>query len=136
VLEAGIHQLVTADPGVQAVIGDRFYPVVMIENTIYPCASYQVISDVPEYALDRSPGVEAIRLQVDTWSGGASNANYSDVKAAQAAIRKVLDLYSGLLPEGTRVAAIFVATASDTFEQDARCYRTTTDYMVHFYPGN
>jgi len=134
-LVAGLQQLVVADAGVQAAIGTRFYPVLIPENVTYPCATYQVISDVPDYLLDGTKGLATIRLQVDTWSGGPANATYAQAKAAQKAIRSVLELYRGVLPDGTRVAGVFVTNAMDGFEQDSRSYRTTTDYMVTFYLG-
>jgi hypothetical protein len=133
-LESGIQQLVVANAAVAALIGTRFYPVLVPEDAIYPCASYQVISDVPDYRM-ADAGIEVKRLQVDTWSGGTSSATYSAARAVQAAIRAVLELYRGTLPSGTVVAGIFVANSQDEFEQDARSFRTTTDYMVHFYPS-
>ncbi len=134
-LESGLHDLVVGAAGVQAVIGDRFYPVVLPEDVAYPCASYHVISDTPSYTLAGDSTLASMRIQVDTWSGGASNASYAAAKAAQAAIRAVLDLYRGQLSDGTRVAGIFVANALDLYEQDARCYRTSTDYIVNYYPA-
>lgn len=134
-VEAGIQQLLAANAGVQAVIGTRIYPVLVPEDVTYPCASYQVISDVPLYLLAGSVALETKRIQIDTWSGGASNATYTAVKAAQAAIRAALESFRGPLPDGTIVAGIFVANAIDSFEQDARSYRTSTDYMVTFYPA-
>lgn len=135
-LEQGFYQRVVADSGVQAVIGNpaRFYPVLLPESPTYPCASYQVISDVPDYTLDGGQGMNQKRIQVDTWSGGASSASYMDAKNAQAAIRAALETFRGQLPDGTWVAGILVANAKDEYEQDARAYRTTTDFMV-FYPA-
>lgn len=135
-LEAGIQELIGANAGVQALIGNpaRLYPVVLPEDAVYPCATYQVISDVPVYVLPAGTAIEVKRIQVDTWSGGPDNATYAAAKAVQAAVRAVLELYYGQLADGTRVAGIFVAHSMDLFEQDARAYRTTTDYMVHFYP--
>jgi hypothetical protein len=136
-LEAGLSQLVAAAAGVQALIGSpaRLYPVLVPENATFPCATYQVISTVPGYTHSGANPIEKRRVQFDTWSGGASNANYADVKNLQAAIRAVLEGFQGTLPDGTLVAGIFVAHAADLYEQDARAYRTTTDYMVHFYPA-
>lgn len=136
-LEVGIAQLVSAAPGVQALIGSpaRFYPVRLPDSPLFPCASYQLISAVPEYLLDGSQSIEIRRLQIDTWSGGETKASYLDAKNVQAAIRAILEGYSGELPDGTRIAAIFVANATDIFEQDALAYRAMTEYMVHFYPA-
>lgn len=151
-LESGIAQLVIAGESaaaiaVRAIIGTRFYPVVPPEDVTYPCCTFQVISDVPDYLLGGDQALEVMRIQIDSWSGGSSNANYSDAKSAQLAIRLLLagqpgtptqaaiPCFSGPLPDGTVVAAIFVANAEDGYEQDARAYRARTDYMVHFYPA-
>jgi hypothetical protein len=135
-LEVGIQNLVAANAGVQALLGDpaRFYPVLLPEDPDWPCASYQLISDVPDYLL-RGVGIEVRRLQVDSWSGGPVSASYLAVKNIDAAIRAVLEGFSGELPDETRVAGIFVINSHDGYEQDARAYRTTTDYRIHFYPA-
>jgi hypothetical protein len=134
-LEQGIAQLVmgasTPALAVQAIIGKRFYPVVLPEDPQYPCASYQVISDVPEYTLDATPGMISTRIQIDTWSGGTANATFSDAKNAQLAIRTLLEYFRGQLPDGTWVSGILVANARDGYEQDARAYRCTTDFMIY-----
>lgn len=137
-LEQGIYELATGgtQPALelQAIIGTRFYPVVLPEDPAYPCAVYLVVSDVPEYDLQGKVAMRAMRLQIDTWSGGLETAKWSDAKAAQAAFRCLLEGFRGKLPSGDVVAGIFVATAQDLYEPDARAYRTITDYLIHFYP--
>lgn len=141
-LEAGFQQLVAADAVVQALIGNpaALYPVLIPDDIMaaqrFLCATYQVISSVPSYTLGPGSNIEVKRIQVDTWSAGLDTASYAAAKNVQAAIRAVLELFSGQLPDGTRVAGIFVSNSTDLFEQDARAYRTTTDYMVHFYVNN
>ena len=133
-LEAGIQQLVVADATVNSLIGTRFYPVLVPENPTYPCATFQLISDVAGYSMSYEKGMEMKRIQVDSWSGGVEGASYLAAKNTDIAIRNVLELYRGTLPDGTIVGGIFVANSLDTYEQDARCYRTTTDYLVNYYP--
>jgi Protein of unknown function (DUF3168) len=136
-VESGFAQHVAADVGVQAVIGNpaRFYPVLVPESPAYPCGTYKVISDTPSYTLAGNSPLNSMRIQVDTWDGGLEDGSYADAKAAQAAIRDALELYVGLFPDGTRVAGIFVANAHDSYDQDARCFRTSTDYIVNYYPA-
>jgi hypothetical protein len=135
-IEQGIAQLVAANAAVQALIGNpaRFYPVLVPEDAAYPCASYQVISDTPVDLLDGTRTLQPLRMQIDTWSGGPVNASYGAAKNVQAAIRSLLEGFRGQLPEGTNVAYIHVAMARDLYEQDARCYRTSTDFVIYFYP--
>jgi hypothetical protein len=147
-LESGIQALVIANAAVAALIGTQFYPVTPPEDVTGTFATYQVISDVPPYLLSGFPaGVNPMRLQIDTWSGGTSTATYGAAKAAQAAIRKLLagtpktltsagsPCFSGALPGGTLVAGILVINAMDGFEQDSRSYRCTTDFLVLYYAG-
>lgn len=136
-IEAGIVQRVLADLGVQSTIGNpaRFYPLLVPESAVYPCATYRVISDTPSYTLTGPSPLNLVRIQVDTWDGGTQNASYAQAKAAQAAIRAALELFAGQLPDGTWVAGIFVANAMDLYEQDARSYRTSTDFVVNYYPA-
>jgi hypothetical protein len=135
-VEVGIAQLVRAAAGVKAILGDpaRMYPVLIPESPVYPLATYQLISDMADYTLDGSAGIEVKRIQIDTWSGGEVSASYLDAKNAAEAIRNVLEGYSGQLPEGTYVAGVFVAQMQDLYEQDARAYRVLTDYKICYYP--
>jgi hypothetical protein len=136
-IEVGIAQLIAANAAVQALIGSpaRLYPVLVPEDPTYPCASYQLISEVPRYLIDGSSAMNQIRFQIDTWSGGLQNASYLTAKAVQAAIRAVLEGFTGLLSDGSHVAWIEVVSARDLYEQNARCYRTSTDYMIYFNPA-
>lgn len=136
-LENDLQQMIAADSGVKAILGNpaRLYPVRLPEDPVYPCASYQVISEIPDYVLKGKSGLTVKRIQFDTWSGGETNALYADVKNAMAAIRAVIEAYAGTLPNGGIVAGIFVANSHDEFEQDARAYRCTMDVLVHYYPA-
>ena len=126
---------------VNALIGTRFYPVVLPENPTWPCASYQLISDTPGYSLSGPSGLDVKRIQIDAWSGGPTNASFLVAKQIALAIRLLLagskstPYFAGKLPDGSRVAAILVAGSHDSFEQDARAYRSSVDYMIHFYPA-
>lgn len=142
-IEAGIQQLVAASSAVQELIGSpaRFYPVLLPEDVTWPCASYQVISDVPEYTLQVPSALNQVRaqlssmrLQIDSWSGGPTNASYATARAIDSAIRGVLDGFIGQLPDGTNAGGILIVDSRALFEQDARAYRISTDYRVWYYP--
>lgn len=137
-VEAGIAQRISANSGVQALLGNpaRVYPMVEPENPAYPCARYRVISNPSTYLVSGAPARYAnIRIQVDSLSGGASGARYSDAKAAQAAIRTALDLFVGTLPDGTKVTGIFVKNETDGYGQDGRTYVCSTDFEVNYVPS-
>lgn len=138
-LEKGIAELVitgssSAAIAVRAVIGTRFYPLVPPESAEYPCATYEVISNPPDYTLDGGQGMNQMRLQIQYRDGGPEDASYADAKAAQAAMRTLLEGFRGQLPDGTWVAGILVQDERDHYAQDAREYLPSTDFMI-FYPS-
>lgn len=138
-LEKGLAQLViTGSSGaalaVRAIIGTRFYPLVPPEDPVYPCCTYEVISNPPDYTLDGGSGMNKMRLQIQYRSGGPISASYSDAKNAQAAMRALLENYRGQLPDGTWVSGILVADEKDGYMQDGREYGPRTDFMI-FYPA-
>lgn len=141
-VEQGFSQFVRADAGVQAVLGSsptRFYPAVAPENPTYPYGIFRVVSNTPLYDLKGGVRLNSIRIQVDTVDGGPDGASYADAKAAQAAIVNCLqpndNPYVGLFPDGTIVSGIFVSNAHDGYDQDARAYRTVTDFVLNYYPA-
>jgi hypothetical protein len=48
------------------------------------------------------------------------------------AINAAIDNYSGSLPDGTRVFGVQLYSCTDLYEQAARIYRVTADYMIQY----
>jgi hypothetical protein len=147
-LEEGLQALVVANSAISALIGTRFYPVIPPEDVTYPCATYQVISDVPDYELVGVPvAIVPVRIQIDSRSGGVSNASYGAARGVERAIRLLLagkaktatsdgiPCFSGALPNGTIVASIMLVNYHSGYNQDAREYVCSADYMVRYYAG-
>ena len=133
-IEDGLHQLMAADAGVTAIAGDRIYPVNLPETMLNPdttvpaAATYQVITQVPDYTLDGPDGMVLARIQIDTWA-----TTYAAAKALARALRVVLDGFAGPLPDdaATEVQNIWRENAArDDFDRNARLYRVSADYRV------
>lgn len=125
-IEDGIVALLRADATLTGLIGNRIYAVIVPEPTVYPCLSYQVVSASPEYTLD-SKRCGAKRIQFDAWG-----TSYSDCKNVLRALSKVLELFRGLLPDGTRALLIYNVLELDQFESDGRVYRSLADYRANY----
>ena len=126
-LEQGLNQLLSADPGVSALVGQCVYPVIIPENATYPCVSYQVISATAEYTLGSAVEVTK-RVQFDAWSQA-----YADTKFVQTALHNLLDGFNGSLPDGTVVKGAFRDVEIDFFEQYSRTYRAVSEYVFHYF---
>ena len=125
-MEAGIQQLVTASEAVSALIGARMYPLILPESPVFPAVTYQVISSIEEMTLNGPLGIFTARVQVEAWSG-----SYGETKAVMAAIRAVLDGFTGALPDGTAVANLWLADSpADSFAPEPRLYSTRQDFKL------
>ena len=125
-IEAGMVALLRADATVAGLVGARIYPLKVPEPTVYPCLSYQVVSASPESTLDsRERGSK--RIQFDAWG-----TSYGDCKRVLLAAKKVLHLFHGLLPDGTRALLIYNLQEIDDFESDGRVYRSLAEYRAEY----
>ncbi len=131
-IEAGIVALLAADSGIAALVGTRIYPVLVPETTAYPCLSYQVVSSVQQYTVDRRE-LGQKRIQFDCWAN-----TYADAENLKQALRNALDVYSGTLTDGTRVLGTFREVEIDFFEANSGVsgnpgvYRRLCEYSFQF----
>lgn len=129
-IESGLYQLIIANTGFSAIAGNRLYPLVLPDSLVQsdatqPAATYQTISSVPVYSNDGPTGCVTARIQFDCFA-----AAYSGAKSVSDAIRQTLDGYTGTLPDGTPVLNCWIDNVTDSYSQDTRLYRTSTDYRV------
>jgi hypothetical protein len=129
-IESGLYQLIIANAGFSAIAGNRLYPLVLPDSLVQsdttpPSATYQTISSVPDYTNDGPVGCVKARVQFDCFA-----AAYADAKSVSDAIRQTLDGYTGTLPDGTAVLNCWIDNVTDSYSQDTRLYRTSTDYRV------
>jgi hypothetical protein len=126
-IEAGLYQLITSSPAFSSVASNRLHAVLLPTDSTLPAATYQRISTKALYTLDGRVNLTQARFQFDTWAG-----TYADAKNLMAAINTAIDNYSGDLPDGTHVFGVQLYSCSDRYEQEARIYRVTADYMIQY----
>lgn len=125
-IEAGIVSLLQGNYALAALIGTGLYPVLLPEGAVYPCVTYSVVSSTNTYSFETK---EVSRKRIDFNCFGNT---YSDCKAVKQAIRNALDGYVGTFADGTRVIGTYRGVELDFFEDDARVYRTLTEYIFEF----
>lgn len=141
-LETALFALLSQKESLQALLGTspfRFFPDVPPENNAWPCARYQVISQMPTYLLSGQNVMETTRIQIDGLSGGASGAQYLAARQVVIAIRKIIEGFRGELPAAAgfpavNVAWVEVVGARDLYTQDSRAFGYSMDFMFHRYP--
>ncbi len=126
-IEYGLQQLITASSDFSAIAADRLYPVLLPEESSLPAATYQRISTRALYDLENRVDVTQIRIQFDTWA-----ERYTDAKSLMEAINGVIDNFAGELADGDRVFGIQLYSSNDLYENDARLYRVSNDYLIQF----
>lgn len=105
-----------APPGYPTLAENRVYALRLPKNTTFPALSFQRISSEPVNSLDGSSGLDQVRLQVDCWA-----ETYDQAKRLAAEVRDALEAGS---------FKALLATERDDFEEEARLYRVSSDFML------
>lgn len=126
-VETDLFTKVTTNTGVSALIGTRFTPFILQQNTTMPAAVYQFISGTHAESFQGSSGLAAGRYQVSAYGSTAI-----DAWAVAEAIRLVLHGLSGTVGSTTGVAILILDGPRDTYEDDTKRYRRDYDYQVHY----
>ena len=137
-IEKAIYALLSADVGVQKLVGNRIYPLLTPEaepasggEGAYPAISYFQVSEVrfPSITGDKPQMVKA-RFQIDALAN-----RYLDARGCKKAIANALDLFAGpvVTDEGTaQIRGIFGVGAHDRFDEAAKEYDTVSDFEVFY----
>lgn len=125
-IEQGIYSLLANDATIKSLVANRIYPVLLPTNVAYPAISYQDISASSGATMDGS-GERMKRIQFSIWSKA-----YADGKAVQAAIRNLLDGYSGTLSDGSVLQNVRADNELDGYEKDLLLFQAVIDFIVYF----
>lgn len=126
-IEPGIVALTLADAATAALIGTRIYPLLLPDDCPLPAVSYHLISTVDSYTLDGPLSLVQVRLQIDCWG-----TSYADARAAAQVLKKLLNGYTGTLPNGVAVENIVRDGEQSGFDSGPRSYYVQTDWMIWF----
>lgn len=127
-IESALLQQLTANIDVTALVETRIYPVVWPDTPVFPLVTYQRISTVTQSVFSGPLSMATVRLQIDAWGAG-----YSDAKAVAEAINKALEGFQGTLPDGTRVDDIILDSQFDLFDSPSLRFRVSSDFLISYF---
>lgn len=91
------------------------------QNVVAPYVTWQVISNVPQNALDEVPRVDAYSVQIDCWSVNTGTGS-SGVETLAKAVRDAIEPYAHM-----------VSGPTDSRDDETQRYRIsfTFDFWTH-----
>lgn len=114
-MEDALYALVTSDPAVTAIQGDRLYPIDFPQAPTYPASLYAVPSRLHAYHFGGSSNFRRARVQFDVYA-----ETWDECVALGNALIDCLGAYKGLVPvEGgqpVEVQGIFCTIDRDATE--------------------
>jgi hypothetical protein len=137
-LRPALRAYLLADATVSAAVGSsRIHPTILPQGTngpAVPAVVYNVISEVTDHHMAGASGLVMVRMQVDAY---AATPNEAD--SLSRAIKDRIDGVSGAWAYGTdspqdsvTVQGVFAETARTDYQPDAKLYRSSRDYLIHF----
>jgi hypothetical protein len=125
-IEQGLYTLISTDPTISGMIATRVYPILLPEKPVLPAMTYGVVGGSGEPTLNTS-GMIRLRMQFDCWG-----MKYSDAAQLRKALVQALNLYYGVLSDGTYLQLAQFIQPVDFYEQDARQYRCAVEFYFEF----
>jgi Protein of unknown function (DUF3168) len=129
----GLYMLLTADPGVSAIVGSRVYFILQPKMTLVPSLVLSCVSTSDLYTMSGITGFREGQWQIDCYA-----SDYYSASGLQLAVRSLLENYVGNLPDtdATAVTATFIEKAWDMpYEQGGKnfIYRSLLGVRFHYY---
>lgn len=114
------------DAGVDAIAGDRIYPLVLPKNedVTYPAITYQEISLRGTFSHSGDESLDLPRYQIDCWAETVAEAR-SLARAVRAALAGIVHTSDGETFRGG-----FLDNEDEGYDDEARKYRVRADYML------
>ncbi len=125
-IEQAVYDILRNDALVEAIAGDRIYPLLMPQNATYPAITYQRISTDRARSLSGRDYEKRVRLQVDVWS-----KTFGEAKSLSTAVAAALDDYAGVLA-GLQIGACSLVDERDEFESKADYFRSSLDFLIGY----
>lgn len=123
-IQQALFTILSAHPGLSALVGSRIYPLILPQNPAYPALTYQRVSGPREQSHDGPSGLARPRFQVSCW-----HPDFDQAKAAAEQVRLALAGYRGIVG-GLEIEGIQVENELDLYDPDAKVYRVILDFVI------
>lgn len=132
-LRLGLREFLLADNAIATAVGSsRVYPIKMPQGVTGASIVFTRVSGQGDYHMQGPSGLARPRFQIDCW------APTIDAAVALANLVKVrIDGYQGPMPYGEaspqasiEVQGVFMDRESEDYDDDAKLYRLSRDYLI------
>jgi hypothetical protein len=100
-------------------------------NPLYPCVTFQMVSDAPQYTLTGTAGISTARIVFDCLAP-LDPGGYGVSRNIALAVKAALSGYQGTLPDGTKVWMAEVVNVLDIFSPDALLSTCSVHVLVTY----
>ena len=131
-LEQGIYELLTTEPAVEALINDVYW-ILAPKNQPLPYIVASRVLTEDTYTMEGATPLRGCLFQMDCYA-----TDYYTARAISTAVRKLLESYTGNLPDvdSTPVTAVFTEKDWDMpYEEGAKgfVYRALLQFRIWTY---
>ncbi len=130
-IQDGLYSLLSEDPKLSAIVGDRITPVLLPEGSTTPALTYMVAGGSSDPTFSTS-GMQRLRVQFDVHADPKDKAGYRAAIQAREALRLLLDGYRGMLSDGTYLQNAQRIQDIDYFDDGPRQFRCSSEFYFWF----
>ncbi len=128
-LEVALHDYLSADTGITALVGDRIYPSRLKEGSVIPAISWNRVSARRIYTFDAFEDTDAwaqARIQINCWA-------YTPLEAMEIgeAVLLALSGYDGDM-SGQLIGSSFADNEFDLYEATPKFHRRILDFIISY----
>ena len=129
-----IYTILAADSSVTALCSTRIYPLTIPQQAVLPAVRIVTVAVQPTTVKNNASKLDAIRVQIDSYSTSMLTAQQLDEE-----IRGALDRYRGSVTvAGTGGATYFVdgvmfESRNETMEEERDIFRVSSDYQIRIH---
>lgn len=125
-----LYELLTANAGVAALVGDRVYPVKMPQKAAFPAIVYAKSGGARSHSNDGSSGFNRAVFALDCWAASLAQAS-----AVANAVRLAVDGYRGTVL-GVDFNGVFLVGEEEGWDDDrAMAYASLDLEVLHNEPN-
>lgn len=129
-----LYTILTADSDVTAICSTRIYPLTIPQTAALPAVRIVTVAVAPTTVKNNASKLDAIRVQIDSYSPSMLTAQQLD-----ETVRQTIDRYRGSVTvSGTGGATYFVdgimfESRNETMEEEKDIFRVSSDYQVRIH---
>ncbi len=130
--EEALNMHLASSAGINAIVSDRVYPVMLPQNCPLPAVAYQKISGERIHSLQGDTGYTTPVFQITSRA-----ESYAECKALAEQVRLSLQNFTGVMGGigGTDIGAVLLMGEVEGYEPETNSWYNHMDYKFHYEEG-